>query len=57
MEITVNLEKWLRIKLDSREENLIYDISTEEVRSWIDIYNDLIKRGYTITQNLENENR
>lgn len=57
MEITVNLEKWLRIKLDSREENLIYDISTEEVRCWIDIYNDLIKRGYTITQNLENENR
>jgi len=57
MEITVNLEKWLRIKLDSREENLIYDISTEQVRCWIDIYNDLIKNGYSITQNLENENR
>jgi hypothetical protein len=57
MEITINLEKWLRIKLDHREENLIYDISTDDVKSWIDTYNDIIKRGYTITQNLENENR
>jgi hypothetical protein len=57
MEIAINLEKWLRIKLDHREENLIYDISTDDVRSWIDTYNDIIKRGYTITQNLENENR
>jgi hypothetical protein len=57
MEITINLEKWLRIKLDHREENLIYAISTDEVRSWIDTYNDLIKNGYSITQNLENENR
>ena len=52
MQITINLEKWLRIKLDHREENLIYAISTDEVRSWIDTYNDLIQRGYTITQNL-----
>ena len=57
MEIIIDLEKWLRIKLDSREENLIYDISTDTVRSWIDTYNDLIKNGYSITQNLENENR
>jgi hypothetical protein len=57
MEITINLEKWLRIKLDHREENLIYNISTDEVKSWIDTYNDLTKRGYTITQNLKNENR
>jgi hypothetical protein len=57
MEITINLEKWLRIKLDHREENHIYNISTDEVKSWIDTYNDLTKRGYTITQNLQNENR
>lgn len=55
MENTINLEKWLRIKLDSREENLIYDVSTDTVRSWIDTYNDLIKNGYTITQNLNND--
>ena len=57
MEITINLEKWLRIKLDNREENNIYHIYTDDVRSWIDSYNDLTKRGYTITQNLKNENR
>ena len=56
MEITINLEKWLRIKLDSREENLIYAISTDEIRMWIDTYNDLIKKGYSITQIIENEN-
>ena len=55
METIIDLEKWLRIKLDSREKNLIYDISTEEVRCWIDTYNDLIKNGYTITQNLNND--
>jgi hypothetical protein len=56
MEITINLEKWLRIKLDNREENNIYHIYTDDVRNWIDTYNDLIKKGYLITQNLENEN-
>lgn len=50
METVINLEKWLRIKLDHREENLIYAISTDEIRSWINLYNDLINRGFHITQ-------
>ena len=57
MEITINLEKWLRIKLDHREENLIYSITIDEVRRWIDTYNELTKSGYQITQIIKNENR
>jgi hypothetical protein len=56
MEITINLEKWLRIKLDHREENLIYSITIDEVRRWIDTYDELTKSGYQITQIIENEN-
>lgn len=57
METIIDLEKWLIIKLDHYDNNEQYEITTDDVRKWINIYNDLIKRGYSITQNLENENR
>lgn len=57
METIIDLEKWLIIKLDHYDNNEQFEITTDDVRKWINIYNDLIKRGYLITQNLENENR
>jgi hypothetical protein len=57
METIIDLEKWLIIKLDHYDNNEQFEITTDDVRKWINIYNDLIKRGYSITQNLENENR
>jgi hypothetical protein len=56
METIIDLEKWLIIKLDHYDNNEQFEITTDDVRKWINIYNDLIKRGYSITQNLENEN-
>ena len=57
METVINLEKWLIIKLDHYDYNREYEITTDDVRKWINIYNELIKRGYLITQNLKDENR
>lgn len=57
MEVAINLEQWLKIKLDFYENNLGYQITTNDVRKWIDTYNDVINRGYVITQNINNENR
>jgi hypothetical protein len=57
METIIDLEKWLINKLDLYDNNQKYEITTNDVRTWIHVYNDLIKRGYSITQNLENENR
>ena len=57
METIIDLEKWLIIKLDHYDYNEEYVITTDDVRKWINIYNELIKRGYLITQNLKNENR
>jgi hypothetical protein len=57
METVINLEKWLRIKLDhyDKNENLIF--TTNDVRKWIDLYNDLTNRGFEITEINNNENR
>jgi hypothetical protein len=56
METVINLEKWLRIKLNYYD-NEDYVVTTNDVRKWIDLYNDLINRGFHITENIENENR
>ena len=56
METVINLEKWLRIKLDHYD-NQDYVVTTNDVRKWIDLYNDLINRGFEITQIQTNENR
>jgi hypothetical protein len=50
METVINLEKWLRIKLDHHDQYLMSELTTDDVRDWIDLYNDLINRGFQITQ-------
>jgi hypothetical protein len=40
METVINLETYLRIKLDEKDAKQIYDISTDDVRGWIDFYNE-----------------
>lgn len=50
METVINLETYLRIKLDEKDAKQIYDISTDDVRGWIDTYNELIEKGFPITK-------
>lgn len=57
METVINLEKWLRIKLDHYDKNENSIVTTNDVRKWIDLYNDLTNRGFEITEIKNNENR
>lgn len=57
METVINLEKWLRIKLDHYDKNENLIVTTNDVRKWIDLYNDLTNRGFEITEIKNNENR
>jgi hypothetical protein len=50
METVINLETYLRIKLDEKDAKQIYDISTDDVRGWIDTYNELIEKEFPITK-------
>ena len=52
MEVAINLEEWLRIKISYYENKLDYQITTEDVKKWIDTYNDVINRGYIITKEI-----
>ena len=50
MEFVMNLETWLRMKLNEKDEKQIYDIATDDVRGWIDMYNEVKEKGFPITK-------
>jgi len=38
--MNISLENWLREELDNLERNNEYNVSTDSVRAWIDLYNE-----------------
>ena len=40
----ITLENWIRERLDATEEMLDYDVPTDTIRIWIDMYNDCKKQ-------------
>jgi hypothetical protein len=42
--MNISLETWLRNKLNEIESMHDYEVATETVRVWIDLYNDLCKQ-------------
>ena len=53
----MNLETYLKIKLDQKDAKQLYDIATDDVRGWIDWYNEAEIKNFAPTHNiLTNQN-
>ena len=50
----INLETFIRMKLDEKDAKQLYDISTDDVRGWIDRYNEAEIKSFTPTHNTFN---
>jgi hypothetical protein len=49
---TIDLETYLRIKLNEKDAKQLYDIATDDVRGWIDWYNEAEIKSFSPTHNL-----
>ena len=50
----IDLETYLRIKLDQKDAKQLYDIATDDVRGWIDWYNEAEIKSFTPTHHTFN---
>ena len=50
----IDLETYLRIKLDQKDAKQLYDIATDDVRGWIDWYNEAEIKNFAPTHHTFN---
>ena len=50
----IDLETYLRIKLDQKDAKQLYDIATDDVRGWIDWYNEAEIKNFPPTHHTFN---
>jgi hypothetical protein len=48
----INLETFIRMKLYEKDAKQLYDISTDDVRGWIDRYNEAEIKNFSPTHHL-----